>query len=677
MSSFNMQEVVSTSNEKGDDNSNIPNNRSHNKFALNESQDMGKCQLQNFQDIAEFQEQLIDMNETNFEELFNEILQSRLIKSKMTFRSILISIYIAFISRPHKEQLYMNLFIRISKLPENHFKPIDYLINFSNPFFILNLYNAGIIPLDAIHEQATRCPDLITYFFPELYTSFFHSSIVRSHHKNTPFDHSKKIVQQIRLVQIESFIDINAAETFLDKRLDWLFRTFTEYRSSGHNPCILTQAIFNDNVQEMQDILAKNNIPPNALIPSSIFETSRMPKSHGLPSLIEYAAYFGSIQCFKFLFQKCELLHFPTLVNYAVCGGNYEIIHLCESVLSDNFTQETLACSIQFFQREVSEYLLDNFPIKRSIFSACVSIIFYNLGSLIDHKDELDADPNGTDAQGSTPLSLASLNGDLDVVTFMLSTFKNIDINNPNTDGNVPLIQAAKKGHFELIQYLTSFPQIDINYQNLGGICALHVAALRGHFNIVKFLCSLPNIELNSESKTGVNSVSFAAYYGHFDIVKYFISLPNFKLHTTLELHDVVYFAAISEYNAIFEYIIDLCEQQKIETVQLIRQKAEADYPQIKLPADILNNTIEPSTVVIKLEDRNEEEEEDELYKAQIAEHKSIRDICSTIPDQYHLWQYYKYHYPRILQKVCGYARHRGADEIIKFLKKKHLFYKA
>ena len=104
----------------------------------------------------------------------------------------------------------------------------------------------------------------------------------------------------------------------------------------------------------------------------------------------------------------------------------------------------------------------------------------------------------------------------------------------------------------------------------------------------------------------------------------------------------------------------------------MIRQTAEAHYPRIKLPDDILNNTIEPSAVVIKLEEMNEE---DQRHKAQIAEHKLIRDICSTMPDQYHLWQYYKYYYPRICQRVCGYAQQRGADTIIKFLKKKHLFY--
>ena len=62
----------------------------------------------------------------------------------------------------------------------------------------------------------------------------------------------------------------------------------------------------------------------------SIFETNYLLLKNKKTTLIEYSAFFGAIQIFRYLIQnKVELT--PSLWLYAIHSQNAEIIHLLES----------------------------------------------------------------------------------------------------------------------------------------------------------------------------------------------------------------------------------------------------------------------------------------------------------------------------------------------------------
>ena len=65
----------------------------------------------------------------------------------------------------------------------------------------------------------------------------------------------------------------------------------------------------------------------NGKIESSIFETNSLVNGNDI-SYADYCAYFGSVECFKYLcLNKAEL---KDTARFAIAGGNINILHLCE-----------------------------------------------------------------------------------------------------------------------------------------------------------------------------------------------------------------------------------------------------------------------------------------------------------------------------------------------------------
>ena len=87
-----------------------------------------------------------------------------------------------------------------------------------------------------------------------------------------------------------------------------------ELKKLGENNSYISELIRNDSIDEFIIYLNKN---PNLL--STTIESS----------LIEYAAFYGSIQIFRYLFINGIELK-PSLWLYTVHGRNLELIHFLE-----------------------------------------------------------------------------------------------------------------------------------------------------------------------------------------------------------------------------------------------------------------------------------------------------------------------------------------------------------
>ena len=80
------------------------------------------------------------------------------------------------------------------------------------------------------------------------------------------------------------------------------------------------------------------------------------------PHLIEYAAFYGSIQIYQYLrLNNVELT--PELWLYAIHGKNGEIIHLLEEnhvVPDDNTFQECYIEAIKCHHNDIAKYIKEN-----------------------------------------------------------------------------------------------------------------------------------------------------------------------------------------------------------------------------------------------------------------------------------------------------------------------------
>lgn len=137
---------------------------------------------------------------------------------------------------------------------------------------------------------------------------------------------------------------------------------FEENRQIGENDSYICQLIRQDDVQEFISYITRKNISTSQKVPPSLFETNPF-LINNQPTLIEYAAFHGSIQIFQFLqFSNVELT--KSLLNYSIHGQNSDIIHLIEN--SKNIIFGLLE-SIKCHHNNIANYFIDAYLVNKNL----------------------------------------------------------------------------------------------------------------------------------------------------------------------------------------------------------------------------------------------------------------------------------------------------------------------
>ncbi|KAK8889890.1 hypothetical protein M9Y10_034644 [Tritrichomonas musculus] len=137
---------------------------------------------------------------------------------------------------------------------------------------------------------------------------------------------------------------------------------FNYKRKIGENDNYICQLIQNDSIEDFVSYINRSNISINSTINPSIFETNLFLLRNDKPSLIEYAAFFGSIQIFKYLFIN-EARTNPNLWLYAIHNNNAELIHFLEEkkILPNNNFEQNYIESIKCHHINMMNYIKDNY----------------------------------------------------------------------------------------------------------------------------------------------------------------------------------------------------------------------------------------------------------------------------------------------------------------------------
>ena len=137
---------------------------------------------------------------------------------------------------------------------------------------------------------------------------------------------------------------------------------FKEKRKEGENDSYICQLIQKDSVEEFITYYTKQNISSSQKIPDSLFETNLF-LLENKPILIEYAAFFGAIQIFRFLQYDDSNLN-PKLWHYAIHSNNPELIHKMEELHIDPIDEQYTNCvieSIKCFHNDFADYLIEHY----------------------------------------------------------------------------------------------------------------------------------------------------------------------------------------------------------------------------------------------------------------------------------------------------------------------------
>ena len=141
------------------------------------------------------------------------------------------------------------------------------------------------------------------------------------------------------------------------------FDNFDIKRKEGENDSYICCLIRDDSVEEFIAYVNRKNISLTSEIEHSIFETNCLLMENDNVSLIEYCAFFGSIQIFQYLFlNNVELT--SSLWIYAIHSENAELIHLLEYNKVDppnNNYELCLIESIKCHHNKIAEYFKNNY----------------------------------------------------------------------------------------------------------------------------------------------------------------------------------------------------------------------------------------------------------------------------------------------------------------------------
>ena len=164
-------------------------------------------------------------------------------------------------------------------------------------------------------------------------------------------------------IEIESFTNENQESEINEKDEE----KFKEKRRIGENDDKICSLIQKDDIEGFIIYVNKNNYSIKSTIKKSIYETNSFLLDKN-PTLIEYAAFFGSIQIFNYLYKNGVEIE-PTIWVYAIHSDNTELFSILEDKKVqpvDNSYDECFNESIKCNHLEMANYILENYSPKLS-----------------------------------------------------------------------------------------------------------------------------------------------------------------------------------------------------------------------------------------------------------------------------------------------------------------------
>lgn len=148
---------------------------------------------------------------------------------------------------------------------------------------------------------------------------------------------------------------------------------FDNLRKVGENDGYMAKLIRQDLVEDFIRFVNQKNINFNSTISSSIFETNPFLMRKNAPSLIEYSAFYGSIQIFKYL--QLNGVDLQNSLWFYVIHGHYpELVHLLEEN-KINPSKGIITESIKCHYDDMTNYIFNCVIDKESneiVYSTCL-----------------------------------------------------------------------------------------------------------------------------------------------------------------------------------------------------------------------------------------------------------------------------------------------------------------
>ena len=273
-------------------------------------------------------------------------------------------------------------------------------------------------------------------------------------------------------------------------------------------------------------------------ITQSIFEPALYVSN--MPSMIEFAAYCGAIDCFEFLLENGADVTATDnnglrLRDFAVASGSSEIVEICKQVDPE-------------FEKANHVYAQFYYPGSAiSVATLFASVTSGNVDMTMKCI-EGGISVNSTDRKERTPLMMAAQYQNQHILQYLLSQ-PGVDVNKQDVDGLTALQYACQNGSLEVLDLLLAVPGIDVMKAQKYGMTPFHWACQKGFGNLVERLLSDERVDMTALDDELWTGLHFAAHHGHLDVLK--LLLGHEKLDVNAQQKDgmtALHFSASNGY---------------------------------------------------------------------------------------------------------------------------------
>lgn len=150
--------------------------------------------------------------------------------------------------------------------------------------------------------------------------------------------------------------------------------------------------------------------------------------------------------------------------------------------------------------------------------SSVVSLLMGTDGIVLDSADD----------QGHTPLSLATLAGDLATVRLLLRSGRLSPNCADRLELRTPLSWAALRGRLDIVMELMEQEGIDLNCRDVHGWTPLSLACRHGYADTVMQLLKTGEVDVNFQDRVWKRTpLMWASHFGHVDAVRLLLTSPG------------------------------------------------------------------------------------------------------------------------------------------------------
>ncbi|EAX95239.1 hypothetical protein TVAG_336340 [Trichomonas vaginalis G3] len=391
-----------------------------------------------YEDFMQMQQDFIEMDSTNVAEKENSLLKNSMLKSKQGMISF-VDDFLRNVSIRHKD---LDLFIEVIEFlyknanSSNFTKDIiqtvvdkiltpieDYRISekIMHFTFLRRLFVKKLIPLDQIHSTLLNFPKGYPIQYIILYYFFVSECYTKS---GRDVEKMKEVIEEYRMKfegnpkitkEMETFLKLQKMQDSMEKNSYAKLKEYIEYGCPLNS---MEYALKFDKVDLLNEIVTRDKINLSERMEQNYFEPSLF--VHWDPTPLEFAAFFGSYNCFKYIIKHNISLQYIPLFATAGCD-----IRILKVLASKKVSFEGCPRIAAYFRRyDIFEWIMtrhkENLNMKKELNYALSRAIAINYIDMIVQCIDIGANINFKDENQQTPLIVAATNDCLESVAYMI-----------------------------------------------------------------------------------------------------------------------------------------------------------------------------------------------------------------------------------------------------------------